>query len=222
MRCGLNMDYSKPTLFVISGPNGAGKSTHIQTMLPTELGNIKSFDRDATRMAHQQELIKQGMASSKIFGQSTMLMEAALLQAMKQAIAAKKHFVLETPLSHPDYWAYIDLFTINNYQIQLNYLCLDKVSDCIARVAQRVVEGGHYVQPATIKGVYDKNLEFINLYSSESMLIELYDGTRIPNLLVRLENNKVKYAHKEALHKTWITTGLTSFKPKIQQFLSEC
>ncbi len=89
MRCGLNMDYSKPTLFVISGPNGAGKSTHIQTMLPNELGNIKSFDRDATRMAHQQELIKQGMASSKIFGQSTMLMEAALLQAMKQAIAAK-------------------------------------------------------------------------------------------------------------------------------------
>ena len=28
------MDYSKPTLIVISGPNGAGKSTHIQTMLP--------------------------------------------------------------------------------------------------------------------------------------------------------------------------------------------
>jgi len=92
------MDYSKPTLFVISGPNGAGKSTHVQSMLPSELGGIKSFDRDATRIAYQQELTNQGISPQKIFVQSTKLMETTLLSVMKLAILEKKHFVLETPL----------------------------------------------------------------------------------------------------------------------------
>jgi len=43
------MDYSKPTLLVISGPNGAGKSTHIESMLPDSFNGIALFDRDLTR-----------------------------------------------------------------------------------------------------------------------------------------------------------------------------
>lgn len=50
------MDYSKPTLLVISGPNGAGKSTHIQTMLPDPFEGIFSFDRDKTRVSFELEL----------------------------------------------------------------------------------------------------------------------------------------------------------------------
>lgn len=54
------MDYSKPTLLVISGPNGAGKSTHIQTMLPDPLQEIHSFDRDKTRVFFEVELQMAG------------------------------------------------------------------------------------------------------------------------------------------------------------------
>ncbi|WP_429063209.1 hypothetical protein [Chitinophaga sp. W2I13] len=43
------MDYSKPTLLVISGPNGAGKSTHIESMLPSLFEGVLPFDRDLTR-----------------------------------------------------------------------------------------------------------------------------------------------------------------------------
>ena len=50
------MDYSRPTLLVISGPNGAGKSTHIQTMLSDSFAGIFSFDRDQTRMIFELEL----------------------------------------------------------------------------------------------------------------------------------------------------------------------
>jgi ABC-type Mn2+/Zn2+ transport system ATPase subunit len=55
------MDYSKPTLLVISGPNGAGKSTHIQTMLPDQLEGIFSFDRDQTRVSFEVELRAAGV-----------------------------------------------------------------------------------------------------------------------------------------------------------------
>ncbi len=84
------------------------------------------------------------------------MMEDFLVAQMNKAIETRKHFVLETPLSHPDYWRYLDRFESKGYQIQLNYLCLDKVKDCEQRVRQRVSEGGHAVDARTIKGVYEK------------------------------------------------------------------
>ncbi len=213
------MDYSKPTLIVISGPNGAGKSTHIQIMLPLAFQGIWSFDRDKVRVEFEKILLEQAVNENDLFRQATAMMEQKLLQEMKKALKIKDHFVLETPLSHPDYWAYIDLFEKNGYQLQLNYLCLDNVNDCIARVEQRVIEGGHYVEPSTIKGVYDKNLEHINAYKDTFGVIELYDGMAIPELLARIENDTVTFAEKNALKKIWIRKGLPSLIVAIQAYL---
>lgn len=114
-------------------------------MLPDVFGDILSFDRDLTRTEFELALLEQNFPADMIPKRSTELMEMKLVEQMKRAISTKDHFVLETPLSHADYWNYLNLFENNGYQIQLNYLCLDKVSDCVARVGQRVLEGGHYV-----------------------------------------------------------------------------
>ena len=198
------MDYSKPTLIIISGPNGAGKSTYIQMMLPDELRNIYSFDRDKTRTEFGKQLANEGVNANDIVLKSTRMMEEQLVHEMKKAILLQNHFVLETPLSHADYWRYIDLFENNGYQVQLNYLCLDKISDCKARVTKRVLRGGHSVDDETIKGVYQKNLEHINEYFKTFKVIELYDGMIKPKLLARIEDDKVTYAVDIALKKTWI------------------
>jgi hypothetical protein len=121
------MDYSKPTLLVISGPNGAGKSTFIASLLPEAFEGITSFDRDKTKMLFEQELSADALPLDELAVRATRLMEASLETAMDKAIAAKDHFVLETPLSHPDYWKYIDRFERDGYRLQLNYLCLDNV-----------------------------------------------------------------------------------------------
>lgn len=212
------MDYSKPTLLVISGPNGAGKSTHIQTMLPEAFGDILSFDRDNTRTEFELALLEQDFPVHMIPKRSTELMEMKLVDQMKMAIAAKDHFVLETPLSHGNYWNYLDLFEKNSYQIQLNYLCLDKVSDCVARVGQRVLEGGHFVAPDTIRGVYEKNLEHINQYRETFQRIELYDGMLVPTLMATLEDNKVIWALKSVLKKTWVKKGMPAIAQNINDF----
>lgn len=213
------MDYSNPTLLVISGPNGAGKSTHIQTMLPAAFQGIVSFDRDNTRVEFEQKLIAEGVSTDELFYKATAKMESKLVEAMKSAIRQNNHFVLETPLSHPDYWAYIDMFTKAGYQIQLNYLCLDKVSDCIARVGQRVIEGGHYVEPKTIKGVYERNLEYIDEYNSTFKVIELYDGMTMPALLAVIEDGAITFTSKRAMKKKWIKSGLPLLAQKIKDFL---
>ncbi|MFC0513515.1 zeta toxin family protein [Mucilaginibacter angelicae] len=215
------MDYSKPTLLVISGPNGAGKSTHIQTMLPEAFTGIWSFDRDQVRSQFETELLEQQIPAGAITKRATEMMEEKLVGEMKKAIATKNHFVLETPLSHADYWRYLDLFEANGYQIQLNYLCLDKVGDCIGRVGQRVLEGGHYVAPDTIKGVYQKNLEHINEYRKTFKVIELYDGMKVPTLLARIEDGKIVEANEFSLKKKWIKQGLPDITLQITAFLSQ-
>lgn len=212
------MDYSKPTLLVISGPNGAGKSTHIQTMLPDPFEGIFSFDRDQTRVSFESELKLTGALEIEITPRATRMMEEKLFLVMKKAISNKEHFVLETPLSHPDYWKYIDMFESAGYQVQLNYLCLDKVGDCIGRVEQRVLEGGHLVRPDTIKGVFNDNLMHINSQYQSFQRVELYDGMRVPTLLCSLDNNIIEYLSPKALKKNWIKKGLPLLYTKLKDF----
>ncbi|EKD26914.1 MAG: hypothetical protein ACD_79C00971G0005 [uncultured bacterium] len=141
--------------------------------------------------------------------QSSSMMEEYLSTMINEAIASKYPFVLETPLSHPDYWRYLDRFEKHGYQLQLNYLCLDSVLHCEQRVKQRVREGGHAVDARTIKGVYEQNLKFINDYWDTFNVICLYDGMAKPTLLVKLEDKKVVMADKNALKKRWLKKGLT-------------
>lgn len=58
------MNYSKPTLLVISGPNGAGESTHIQSMLPEAFEGIYSFDRDKTRVDFELKLKERNVSKN--------------------------------------------------------------------------------------------------------------------------------------------------------------
>jgi predicted ABC-type ATPase len=213
------MDYSKPTLLVISGPNGAGKSTFIASLLPEAFEGITSFDRDKTRMAFEQQLQAEALSPDELVARATRLMEASLETAMDEAIASKNHFVLETPLSHPDYWKYIDRFERNGYQLQLNYLCLDNVRACKFRVEQRVREGGHQVDARTIKGVYEMNLRHIDDYQDTFKIIELYDGMIAPALLVKIEDGQVILAKEHTLKKQWIRTGLPVLAAKLVPFL---
>jgi len=212
------MDYSKPTLLVISGPNGAGKSTHIQTMLPDPFQGIHSFDRDKTRVFFEVELQMAGVPEIEIVPRATRMMEEKLFDEMKKAITNQENFVLETPLSHPDYWKYIDMFESAGYQVQLNYLCLDRIGNCIGRVEQRVLEGGHFVRPDTIKAVYNDNLMHINSQFKTFKRIELYDGMVVPTLLCSLENSIIEYVSSKVFTKTWIKKGLPSLYMQLRCF----
>ena len=214
------MDYSKPTLLVVSGPNGAGKSTYINSLLPEAFEGITSFDRDKTRMSFEHDLRSDSLSPDELTAKATHLMEARLEMAMDKAIAAKSHFVLETPLSHPDYWKYIDRFERLGYQVQLNYLCLDNVRACKFRVEQRVREGGHNVDARTIKGVYEMNLKYINDYKDTFKVIELYDGMIAPTLLVKMEDNQIILAKDHSLKKQWIKSGLPAIAANLAPYLA--
>lgn len=213
-----NMDYSRPTLMVISGPNGAGKSTFIQSMLPDEFNGISSFNRDEIRIDFENQLVSQGTPKVDRLKKATMMMEERLIREMKEAIFNKGNFVLETPLSDPYYWTYLNLFDDAGYQNQLIYLCLDTIDQCKARVQQRILEGGHAVSPETIEGVYNMNLFYLNTEFTDFDRLEFYDGTIFPTLLCALENNDVEYLNPLALRKNWLKKGLPLLYKTLKDF----
>lgn len=206
---------SKPSLFIISGPNGAGKSTHVQSLLPEDFDGIPAFDRDKMRIYFENQIKGADDRDDQAAEKASSLMEEYLANEMGKAIKSKTNFVLETPLSHPDYWRYIDRFVDNGYQVQLCYLCLDRIADCKHRVCQRALLGGHYVDSDTIKGVYEKNLQHINDYKDTFATIKLYDGMTSPTLLAMICGNEVVYSDKKVLNKSWVKNGLPSLAEKI-------
>ncbi|NIG57587.1 zeta toxin family protein [Chitinophaga sp. Cy-1792] len=214
------MDYNKPTLLVVSGPNGAGKSTYIASMLPDEFVDALPFDRDLTRTRFSKELHGQYLSPEQVTSHASMMMEEYLSSKINTAITNRDHFVLETPLSHPDYWRYIDRFEKHGYQIQLNYFCLDDIQICKQRVGQRVKEGGHAVDARTIKGVYEQNLKFINEYWNAFNCIYIYDSTWDPYLLAVIDNGVTYFYNHRALKTKWLINGMPTIAKLIKDFSS--
>ncbi|GAA3929489.1 AAA family ATPase [Chitinophaga oryziterrae] len=214
------MDYSKPTLILISGPPGAGKSTFGKTLLPDAFEGISPFDRDATMTKYEQELIGSYDDPDEIANRAFIKMERQLIDEMATAIQHKAHYALETPLHFPDYWEeYINPFLNNGYQIQLSYICLDNLSDCEARVHHRANTGGHWLPLDTIEEVYKNSLPLLEANAHLLTAINLYDGMKTPTLLANIENGLVVHAEPEALTKNWITHGLPTLAAKISKHL---
>jgi predicted ABC-type ATPase len=214
------MDYSKPTLFVISGPPGAGKSTYGSTLLPDELWYLDIFKRDEMFLALEKDLKEHLPPGSKHISQvAAMMMNEKMEKAIATAIKNKEHFAFETPLAHPNSWEPLLRFLKNDYQLQLAYLCLDNVDDCQARVQHRVSTGGLFVPPDTVEGVYRMNLKIINVNYHGFEKIDLYDGMGVPKLLVSLEHQQLTHLKPEARTKKWIIKGLPLIGKKIQQVL---
>ncbi|PTT03049.1 hypothetical protein DBR11_03350 [Pedobacter sp. HMWF019] len=215
------MDYSKPTLFVISGPPGAGKSTFGKELLPDELKAVSPYNKDTLLIKILSQLVKTNEKSPETLMAGITAMETQLASDMKDAIKKKEHFVLETILSHPKHIDQLNTFASQKYQIHLAYMCLDNVKACDIRVQDRVKSGGHYVSPRTVHKIYDDNLKFVNILATKIDRLDLYDNTKMPKLLASFEKGIVLNATPEALNKTWIKKGLPQLSEKLKPYLKE-
>lgn len=160
---------SKKNLYIISGCNGAGKTTASFTILP-EILNCKEF-------VNADEIAK-GLSP---FQPEKVAIEAGrlMLKRINELLVQGKTFAFETTLSTKSYKNVVKIAQENGYDVILLFFWLQSIDLAFERVKQRVIEGGHNIEPNVISRRYNngiKNLFHIYLHIvNKAMLFDNSD-----------------------------------------------
>jgi predicted ABC-type ATPase len=168
---------TEPRVLVIAGPNGAGKTTFACEFLPNE-ANCPAFVN--------ADLIAAGLSP---FSPDLAAVQAArlMLGAMDGYAARGESFAFETTLAGRGYRRRLLELQGAGYRISLYFLTLASPALAIARVAQRVAQGGHHVPEPIIRRRFQAGLDnFFGLYRPLADDWMLFDNSgESPRLLER-------------------------------------
>lgn len=128
-------------ILIIAGPNGAGKTTFAREYLLHE-ANCPIFVN--------ADLIAAGLSP---FEPDSAALQAGrlMLAEIARYAAAGVSFGFETTLAGRTYARMIPRWQKDGYRVEITFLQLDCPETAIARVAERVRQGGHDVPEAVIR-----------------------------------------------------------------------
>lgn len=153
---------SAPAVYVLAGPNGAGKTTFAMRFL-REVVHCREF--------LNADLIAAGLSP---FAPETQALRSGrlLLTRMKELIDAREDFGFETTLAGKSYVNTLIRMKRSGYRLVLYFLWLPSADIAIARVANRVRQGGHDIPEAVIRRRYEAGLR--NFFRSYSPLADAW------------------------------------------------
>jgi len=169
-----------PTVYVIAGPNGAGKTTFANEFLPGFV-NCREF--------LNADLIAAGLSP---FAPETQNLRAGrlLLTRIKELTKAKQNFAFETTLSGRSYVRLLNEMKNDGYRILLFFLWLPSADLAVARVKNRVRQGGHNVPEPVIHRRFESGIRnLFQLYRPQLNAWWLYDASRLPPKAVAEEED---------------------------------
>lgn len=169
------MDQHQPRVIIIAGPNGAGKTTFAREYLPQEASCPVFVNAD---------LIAAGLAP---FAPEGAALQAGrlMLQELTRHFLAGRSFAFETTLAGRGYLRQIAHWQAAGYRVKLIFLQLASADEAVARVAQRVKQGGHDIPEQVIRRRFAAGFaNFQRLYADRVDAWVLYDsGGSLPILL---------------------------------------
>jgi len=146
---------NQPHVIILAGPNGAGKSTAAPELLADTLAITEFVNAD---------VIARGLSG---FDPDNAAMEAAavMLQRLRELAKSRRNFAFETTLAGRTLAPWIKELRADGYAVHLHFLWLSSPDLAVARVRQRVAEGGHDVPEETIRRLYVRGIaNLIHLY----------------------------------------------------------
>jgi predicted ABC-type ATPase len=167
-----------PTVYVIAGPNGAGKTTFASEFLP---------DFVQCREFLNADLIAAGLSP---FDPESQKVRAGrlLLERIKELANQRLDFGFETTLAGRTYVKLLSDLRDKGYRAVMFYLWLPSAELAVARVANRVRQGGHHVPLDDIRRRYVSGLR--NLTGLYRPILDgwwLYDASRLPPRLIAFQ-----------------------------------
>ena len=164
-----------PAIIIIAGPNGAGKTTFAREFLPHEASCLTFINAD---------LIAQGLSP---FRPEEAAVRAArlMLEMIAECVKRCESFAIETTLSGRTYARMIPRWKQAGYQVTLFFLQLPNEDLAVARVADRVAQGGHDIPEAVIRRRFHAGItNFHELYKPLVDGWKLYDNSGEGPILV--------------------------------------
>ncbi len=164
-----------PRIIIIAGPNGAGKTTFAREYLPREAACPVFINAD---------LIAAGISP---FAPEAAALRAGrvMLQELSHHFAARSSFAFETTLSGRGYLRLIEKWQAAGYQVKIIFLQLASADEAIARVAQRVKQGGHNILEEVIRRRFAAGKgNFEKLYAPQVDAWALYDNSGSAPVLI--------------------------------------
>lgn len=180
------MENRKPVLIVVAGPNGSGKTSVTSKILHH-------------KWLEDSVYINPDIVAQERFGDWNS--KEAIMQAVKycedwreKCLVEQKSLIFETVLSANDKVDYIERAIEAGFFVRLFFVCTTSPTINAARIANRVMKGGHDVPITKIISRYQKSLSRCKYLARKVHRTYLYDNS-VENadaqLLVRFADGKI-------------------------------
>lgn len=162
------MEQRAPRVAILAGPNGAGKSTSAPRILRDALGVDEFVNAD---------VIAQGL--SGLHPERMAIQAGRIMLKRIRALAEQRvNFAFETTLSTRSFAPWLASIIERGYELHLNYIWVPAPDLSIARVSERVRQGGHHVPADIIRRRYHKSIDnFFTLYRPLATSWVFYDNS---------------------------------------------
>jgi predicted ABC-type ATPase len=162
-------------IYILAGPNGAGKTTFAREFLTHEAECPAFINAD---------LIADGLSP---FAPESAAVRAGriMLELMGEAVRRGESFAFETTLAGRNYARAISLWQGQGYIVKLHFLSLPSPEVAIARVAERVRQGGHNIPETVIRRRFEAGrYNFEKIYKPKVNSWAFYDCAGTEPVLV--------------------------------------
>ena len=183
---------NKPKLVIIAGPNGSGKTSVTDKILQHEwiegcyYINPDNIARDIFGDWNSAEAIMNAARRAE--------------ELRENHLNKKQGILFETVLSAEDKISYIKRAKEAGYFIRLFFVGTDSPTINAARIANRVMKGGHDVPITKIISRYSKSIANCAVLSTLVDRLYVYDNSEDyaePKLLFRASEGQVEKTYKE-------------------------
>lgn len=167
------MSAAKPIFHLLAGPNGAGKSTLYRALVSSASisSQLEFVNADLYEQSHLQHITDPQKRSEAARDWADSRRETLL--------HAKVGFVSETVFSHESKLALITQAQAMGFDVVLYIVSLDDPQRLLARVSQRVREGGHNVPAQRILERYPRTMANLKKAVRLADLAFVYDAVEV-------------------------------------------
>jgi len=179
----------RPTLVLLAGPNGAGKSTLYNTRIAPSLDAPFINADDIQR----RELDPSDMNAAYDAAQIASARRSACLRA-------RRSFATETVFSHPSKLEFVNEAKALGYRILLFHISVQCPDLSVARVQERVREGGHPVPEAKVRARFERNGPLIRQAALQADMAHIFDNSRLnqpPERLITFKAGRAIFVKPE-------------------------